>query len=112
MLWGNTPVMAVARSNHMEDLGYLTSFFALRSEQMQIRPFKRETALKFAECIAKQVDLQAINRDEMLQRIVNLSRGLPGNILALIHMALRPKYRTGEYVMVPSLYKMNLLEHL
>lgn len=104
MLWSNTPVMAVARSNHMEHLGFLTSFFALRSEQMHIRPFRHEVAREFAECVAQQVGLQAVNRVELLKKIVELSNGLPGCIVALIHMALKSKYRRGEYVMVSSLY--------
>ena len=36
---GDTPVTGVARSAHMEDLGFLTSCFMLRSDQMSIRPF-------------------------------------------------------------------------
>lgn len=104
MLWANTPVMAVARSNHMEDLGFLTSYFALRSERMQIRPFNYETAIRFAEQIAQHVGFAAINRNESLQKIVELSHGLPGQIVSLIQMALGPKYRTNDYVKVSCLY--------
>lgn len=39
MLYGGTPVAAVARSAHMEDLGFLTAFFALRTERMRLPNF-------------------------------------------------------------------------
>jgi hypothetical protein len=55
MFRGNTSVVAVARSAHMEDLGYLASFFALRSEKMHIRPFDRQLASEFAHQCAIQL---------------------------------------------------------
>jgi len=104
MFRGNTSVVAVARSAHMEDLGYLASFFALRSEKMHIRPFERQIATEFAERCARQSGLAASNREEFLKRVVEFSGGLPGNIVALIKMALLQKYRTAEYVKAVPLY--------
>lgn len=104
MFRGNTSVVAVARSAHMEDLGYLASFFALRSEKMHIRPFDHQLAAEFADQCATQAGLVASNREEFLSRVVELSGGLPGNIVALIRMALLQKYRTADYVMMVPLY--------
>jgi hypothetical protein len=104
IFWGNTPVLAVARSNHMEDLGFLASFFALRSERMHIWPFERDLAAEFARQTATEFGLEASNREEFLARVVQLSGGLPGPILGMIRMALLPKYRTGDYIKFSPLY--------
>jgi hypothetical protein len=104
MFRGNTSVVAVARSAHMEDLGYLASFFALRSEKMHVRPFDHQLATEFVHQCANNVGLAASNREELLSRVVELAGGLPGNIVSLIRMASSPKYRTADYVMIAPLY--------
>jgi hypothetical protein len=101
---GNTPIVAVARSIHMEELGFLTSFFALRSERFEIRPFSPEASLNFANLVAHTTDFTAANRDDCLERIVELSGGLPGMIIALVRMAELPKYRSNGHVKLTSAY--------
>jgi hypothetical protein len=104
MLWADTPAIVIARSEHMEDTGFLRSYFALRSERMHIAPFPRSQAKTFAEDAITQVGLEASNQEELLDRIVELSHGLPGAIIALVRMSLLPKYRIGQYVMLSPLY--------
>ncbi len=101
---GDTPVTAVARSAHMEDLGFLTTFFLLQSDQMLIRPFPPDLAREFAEQTAAQMGLYAENRSQFLERMLERSGRLPGNIVALIKMALLPRYRTAGYIKFSPLY--------
>lgn len=101
---GNTPVTAVARSAHMEDLGFLDSFFLLSSDQMLIRPFPPELAREFAEQVAVRLGLYADNRDLFLKQVLERSMGLPGEILTLIRMALLSRYRTAGHIMFSPLY--------
>jgi hypothetical protein len=104
IFWGNTPVVAVARSAHMEDLGFLTTWFALRSDRMHVRAFTPAVAEQFAERIANQLRFWASNRDDVLRQVLQFSGGAPGIIVALLRMALLPKYRTEEYVKLTPLY--------
>jgi len=101
---GNTPVTGVARSAHMEDVGYLTSYFLLRSDQMVIRPFTPDLAHAFAEQIATRLRLCAENKAEFLEQVVDHSKGLPGNIVTLIKMALLPRYQARGRIKFSPLY--------
>jgi hypothetical protein len=42
--------------------------------------------------------------DEFLDRVVELSDGNPGAILAMLNMALQPKYRLHESIKTAPLY--------
>ncbi|MBZ5647762.1 MAG: AAA family ATPase [Acidobacteriia bacterium] len=99
-----TPVVAVSRSAHMEDLGFLLNLYPDRSDRLQIRNFDPATALAFAREGAAQSGLQALNMAEFLERLVELSQGNPGAILALIEMARDPRYRSAERIKVTPLY--------
>lgn len=100
----DTQVIAIARSAHMEDLGFLSSWFVLKSDRMAIRPFTPALASEFAELVAEQVGFWADNRGEFLRKVVELSGGLPGNIVSLIKMALLPRYRSSGHVKTSPLY--------
>lgn len=104
MFYGETPVIAVARSAHMEDLGFLTTMFALRAERMRLSNFSRSEAGQFAEESARRIDLSATNLPEFLGRIVDLSRGSPGAILSMLRMAKAPRYRLNKYIKTAPLY--------
>jgi hypothetical protein len=104
MNWGNTCVVAVARSEHMEELGYIRSCFALRSERMQLKNFDSKEALAFAEHLAQQTSLYASNCEDFLRKIVELSSGAPGMIATMINMASRPRYRCGDHIKISPLY--------
>jgi hypothetical protein len=104
MFCAETPVLAVARSPHMEDMGFLAPMFVLRSERLELRNFCRLDALRFAEAVAMRSHLTALNLPEFLEKIVELSYGLPGAMVAMIEMAKLPKYRTGGHIKVSPLY--------
>ena len=104
MFYGGTPVVAVARSAHMEDLGFLTPIFALRSERMRLGNFTCSQAMQFAEEVARRTQLQATNLPEFIERVVDLGQGSPGAIVRMLQMALRPKYRLDGYVKTSPLY--------
>jgi len=104
MFYGGTPVVAVSRSVHMEDLGFLTPIFALRSERMRLANFTCSEATQFAEEVARRTQLQATNLPELIERVVDLGRGSPGAIVKMLQMALRPKYRLYGYVKTSPLY--------
>jgi hypothetical protein len=95
LFWGNSFLIAVARSPHMEDLGFLASFFGVQSEKMRVRPFAPAVAKKFAQLLADRAGLSASNREEFLDKVVEHSGGLPGAITAMVQMAALPRYRSG-----------------
>lgn len=100
----STPVVAVSRSAHMEDLGFLLHLYPDRSERLQIRNFDATTALAFARGLAARARLQALNLTEFLERVVELSQGNPGAIVALVGMAREARYRSAERIKVTPLY--------
>ena len=99
-----TPLIAVARSAHMEDVGFLLPMFSDRSDKVALRNFDSDTAREFAMRTAEEMRLNAANRDEAVQKIVHYSKGNPGAILAMIEMAGSPKYVTGQHVKLSPLY--------
>lgn len=104
MFYGETPVVAIARSTHMEDLGFLMPMFPLRAERMRLSNFTRSEAAQFAEEISRRIDLSATNLPEFLERVVGLSQGSPGAIVKMLQMAKIPGYRLNGYVKTSPLY--------
>jgi hypothetical protein len=99
-----TPVLGIARSDHMEDVGFLKSLFIDRSEKMELHAFDDAHAGQFAKQVMKGVGIAASNAGELLTRVVQLSRGNPGAIVTMLSMAKLPKYRSGEQILVSPLY--------
>jgi hypothetical protein len=104
MLYGGTPVVAVARSAHMEDLGFLTPFFALRAERMRLPNFSLSEALQFAEEVTRRINLQATNLPDFLDRVADLSQGSAGAIMSMLQMARLAKYRLDGHIKTAPLY--------
>jgi len=102
--WAETPLIAIARSAHMEDVGFLLPMFSDRSAKFALRNFDPETAKEFALRVANAMHLQAANRDEVIQKIVRLSKGNPGAIVAMLQMAISPKYLAQQHVKLSPLY--------
>jgi hypothetical protein len=99
-----TPIIAVARSAHMEDVGFLHSIFGDRPDRYELRNFKTEAASAFARTSSERVGLLAANLNEFLNKVVELSEGNPGAILAMLNMALQPRYRFQESIKTAPLY--------
>jgi hypothetical protein len=104
MFYGETPVLAVARSAHMEDLGFLTPMFSLRAERMRLSTFAHREAARYAEVTALRINLSATNLPEFLERVVDLSQGSPGAIQKMLQMARIPRYRLNGYIKTAPLY--------
>lgn len=99
-----TPLIAVARSAHMEDVGFLLPVFSDRSEKYALRAFDLDTARKFAVQTAHEMQLDAANRDEAIAKIVRYSKGSPGAIVAMLQMAASSRYVTRQHVKLAPLY--------
>jgi DNA polymerase III delta prime subunit len=97
-------VIAVARSAHMEDVGFLLPMFSERSARHALRNFDSETAKEFAAQIARELQLNAANREEAIEKIVRYSKGNPGAIIAMLEMAVSPKYVAQQHVKLSPLY--------
>jgi len=102
--WIATPLIAVARSAHMEDVGFLLPLFSDRSDKYALQNFDLNTAREFAVRTAQDMQLSAANRDEAIEKIVRYSKGSPGAIIAMLQMAASPKYVTQEHVKLSPLY--------
>jgi len=102
--WAMTPVLGIARSDHMEDVGFLMALFSDRSEKVELHNFDEVQAAEFARMVAASSGLAASNAAEFMSRVVELSHGNPGAIAAMVEMGKSPKYRAGEQIMVSPLY--------
>lgn len=102
--WGSTPVSAVARSSHMEDVGFLQPLYSDRSEKYEIRNFATSVAEQFAHELVSRAGLSAPNLGEFLDKVVQFSAGNPGAIRSLIEMANYPKYRSDDHIKITPLY--------
>jgi hypothetical protein len=102
--WTVTPVIAVARSAHMEDVGFLLPMFSDRSARYALRNFDSDTAKEFAVQIAREMELKAANREEAIEKIVRYSKGSPGAVVAMLQMAVSSKYVAQQHIKLSPLY--------
>lgn len=98
------PVVAVARSAHMEDAGFVSPLFPDRSERFGLLNFDPETAILFGATFAEREGLRADNLRQFLHQIVEYSDGNPGAILQMIRMAKAPKYAHDNHIKITPLY--------
>jgi hypothetical protein len=102
--WCSTPVIAVARSSHMEDTGFLQPVYSDRSEKYELKNLDAAAAERFAQEIVRRAGLSASNIAEFLAKVLELSEGNPGAILSMLDMAKYPRYRTDEHIKITPLY--------
>jgi hypothetical protein len=102
--WGSTPVSALARSRHMEDVGFLQPLYADRSQKCEMRNFDDNTAERFAREMISRRGLSGSNIAEFMNKLLQFSAGNPGAIIAMIDMARYPKYRSEEHIKIAPLY--------
>jgi len=100
----SVPVVAVARSDHMEDAGFVAPLFPDRTERFGIRNFDPETAAQFAQRRADAESLQAENMAQFLEKVVEYSDGNPGAMLQMVRMAKAAKYLHQGHIKVAPLY--------
>jgi hypothetical protein len=99
-----TPVIFVARTPHMEDIGSLQPMCAGKSERLELREFPAQIALEFARREASRTDLNASNLDHVLHQLVEWSNGNPGSIAQMLKMARFPRYYVGDQIKAHVLY--------
>jgi hypothetical protein len=104
MGWGDTPIVAVARSAHMEDAGFFLPFFPDRSDKFELRNLDSRHAEEFTRQVFERAKLNAGNKQEFFDRVLEVSRGNPGAILSLVQMATHPKYLSGDHIKIAPLY--------
>ncbi len=99
-----TPVIFVARSPHMEDIGTLQPMCAGKTERLELKEFLPPIALEFARREASRTGLWASNLDHVLHQLVEWSNGNPGSIVGMLKMAHFPRYYAGDQIKVHVLY--------
>ena len=104
MLHWSVAVIAVARSAHMEDVGFVLPLFPDRAERFALRNFDPDTARRFAASCAGREGLTAENVEQFLDKVVEYSDGSPGAVLQMIHMAKAPKYSHENQIKIAPLY--------
>lgn len=104
MLNWSVPVIAVSRSAHMEDVGFVLPLFPDRAERFALRNFDPEVARRFAAGCAEREGLTADNVEQFLNKVVEYSEGNPGAMLQMIRMAKTPKYCHENQIKIAPLY--------
>jgi len=104
MLNCSIPVVAVSRSAHMEDVGFVLPLFPDRTEKFRVRNFDSETARLFAAACAEEQKLAADNLPQFLDKVVEYSDGNPGAMLRMISLAKNLKYSHGNQIKITPLY--------
>jgi hypothetical protein len=104
MLDCSIPVVAVSRSAHMEDVGFVLPLFPDRTEKFGVRNFDSETARLFAAACAEKQELGADNLAQFLDKVVEYSDGNPGAMLRMICLAKDPMYSHANQIKITPLY--------
>jgi AAA+ ATPase superfamily predicted ATPase len=102
--WCSTPVMAIARSHHMEDTGFLQPLYSDRHARYELKNFDSATSQKFAEEIVQRTGLSAANINDFIAKVLELTEGNPGAMAAMLQMAASPRYRSDEHIKITPLY--------
>lgn len=102
--YDRTPVIFVARTPHMEDIGALQPMCASKAERLELKEFLPPIALEFARREASRTGLWASNLDHVLHQLVDWSNGNPGSMVHMLRMAHFPRYYAGDQIKVHVLY--------
>lgn len=104
MLNWSVAVVAVTRSAHMEDAGFVLPLFGDRTEKHGLRNFDADTARLFAAEYARKQALSADNLPQFIEKVVEYSDGNPGAMLRMIRLARDPRYLHGNQIKIAPLY--------
>lgn len=102
--WCETPIVALARSAHMEDIGALHPLFTDRTDRFELKNFDPETAQQFIDEVLQRTSLQAENLPEFRDKVLSYSQGNPGSIISMVEMAKWPKYSSTGRIIISPLY--------
>lgn len=87
-----TPLVLVARSPHMEDIGYATHFAWPREQRLSLGPLPPEEAARLFELATQDLVPHPANWDSFRAQILDYARGNPGTLVTLATMAHQPSY--------------------
>jgi hypothetical protein len=104
MLNWSVPVVAVTRSAHMEDAGFVLPLFPDRRDKLALRNLDPDVAREFAVTLAQSEDLHAENLTQFLEKVVEYSAGNPGAMLSMIRLAREPRYLHANQIKIAPLY--------
>ena len=104
MLNWSVPVISVARSAHMEDVGFVLPLYPYNHEKLALRNFDAERAEEFATTSARREGVEAENLPQFLEKIVEYSDGNPGAMLKMIRLAREPRYFHERQIKITPLY--------
>ncbi len=110
----SVPVVAVSRSDHMEDAGFVLHLFSDRKDKFAIQNFDSDVASQFARSCVEREGLQAENVVQFVEKIVEFSNGNPGAMQQMIRMAKSAKYSHEGQIKVTTLYidyKLAMVAH-
>jgi hypothetical protein len=96
--YGRTPILFAGRSEHMEDIGSFRSLCIERAARFELKPWPPAVALEFTRLHAEAMGLAAVNLDEALRTFAEMGKGRPGPILAMLRMAVEPRYRHADHI--------------
>lgn len=102
--FSGTPLLCCADSPHMEDIGYLSVFFLLKSDQLRVEPLSEAAALQLCEMETQRLGLSLDEPRDARNRLLQLAQGRPGVLLRLLQMARLPRYRSGGVLKTSLLY--------
>jgi hypothetical protein len=100
----SVPVVAVARSAHMEDVGFVLPLFPDRSDKLALKNFDADRAAEFAAICARGEGVNAENLAQFLAKVVEYSEGNPGAMLRMIRLARDPRYVLANQIKITPLY--------
>jgi hypothetical protein len=93
-----TPLVLVASSCHMEDIGYASRFPWPRQQRLALGPLpEKEAGELFGWAQAQWVRWPA-NQEAFRQHVLQYARGNPGTVLALLTLARQSIYWGGDTI--------------
>ena len=96
--YGRTPIFFAARSPHMEDIGALQPFCALKTERIERKNWPQPVALEFARRHAETIGLWATNLESAMHSFIEWSDGNPQSIVRLLEMANHSRCRMDNRI--------------
>lgn len=105
------PIVSVAHSHHMEEIGYLSPYYGDKRARVELKGFEPDLAAAFAARMVESEPLEAENAEEFLDNVVKSSRGNPFAILRMIAMTRNPLYRAGKKILVSLIYVDYCMQH-
>lgn len=96
----HTPLVLVARSPHMEDIGYATRFYWPREQRLCLGPLGSEGAVRLFETALAAWPRRPDNLETFREHALNYAAGNPGVLLGLLGLGQKSTYWTGNRLKV------------